>query len=217
MSRLRKTDRTTVRREKKRGSYDRALAYRILDEGLVAHVGLDDDVGPVVIPMAYARCGDELLLHGSVASRALSVGGAGLPVCVTVTLLDGIVVSRSWFNHSMNYRSVVVLGAARLVEDPDAKLEAMAAIVDHLLPGSRDYARAPSRKESAATSVLSLSIEEASVKVRSGPPIDARADLERDAWTGVVPLRLQAGEPVSDSAVEVPAFARDYRRGRGAD
>ncbi len=217
MAELRKTPRTTVRREKERGSYDRELARRILDEGLVAHVGLDDGAGPVVIPMAYARRGDELLLHGSVASRTMNTGGSGVQVCATVTLLDGIVVSRSWFNHSMNYRSVVIVGEARLIEDDDEKQAAMAAIVDHLIPGSRDYARAPTPNESAATHVLSLPIDEASVKTRSGPPKDARADLDRAAWTGVLPLALTVGEPVSASDEPLPDFARDYRRGVEAD
>lgn len=213
---LEKTLRTTISRHSERGSYDRNLAYSILDEGLVAHVGLDTGAGVMVIPMTYARVDDQLILHGAVASRWLSSFEAGRPVSVCVTLLDGLVMAKSAFSHSMNYRSVVVFGDATLVSDADTKQEAFKALLDHLVPGRWEDSRQPDRKETDATTVLSVPIAEASVKVRSGPPKDTAKDLGLPYWTGVIPLSLQAGEviadPASDAETPVPDYAKEYRR-----
>ena len=209
--------RTRLRREPARGVYDRAAIDEILDGALVCHLGFVDDGQPIVIPTLHARAGDELLVHGSSASRALRLAGAGAPVCVTVTLIDGLVLARSVFEHSVNYRSVVVLGEARLVEGPEEKLAALRALTEQLVPGRWADVRAPSRRELKATAVLSLPIEEASAKVRSGPPGDGDGpDREWPAWCGVIPLRTVAQAPVPDPgrAVDVPApdYVRDYRR-----
>jgi nitroimidazol reductase NimA-like FMN-containing flavoprotein (pyridoxamine 5'-phosphate oxidase superfamily) len=214
---LQKTDRTTISRHDERASYDRDVANAILDEGLVAHVGLDTGSGVMVIPMTYARLGDELILHGAVASRWLSSFEEGRPVSVCVTILDGLVLAQSAFSHSMNYRSVVAFGNATVVRDVEKKSAAFKALMDHLVPGRWEDSRQPDRKESDATTVLSVPIDEASVKIRSGPPQDAAKDLELGYWTGVIPLQLTAGEPVPDPAMQdprpVPAYAKSYRRG----
>ena len=214
---LKQTDRTTISRHPERGSYDRDAAYAILDEGLVAHVGFDAGGSVIVIPMTYARVGDELVLHGAVASRWLSSFEKGRPVSVCVTLLDGLVLAQSAFSHSMNYRSVVCFGTARVVRDDSAKDGAFRALLEHLVPGRWDDCRRPDAKETNATIVLSVPIEEASVKIRSGPPKDAEKDLGLGYWTGVIPLALTAGESVPDpantSGRPVPAYARDYKRG----
>ncbi|MEM9056049.1 MAG: pyridoxamine 5'-phosphate oxidase family protein [Pseudomonadota bacterium] len=216
MTELDKTARTTVRRAASRGSYDRDEALAILREGLIAHVGLCTDSGPVVIPMAYALHGDDILLHGSVASRLLKTASSGVQVCVAVTLLDGIVVSRSWFNHSMNYRSVVAFGTATLITEPAALDAAFAQLVEHLIPDSAEMARAPNRKEAGATTMLRLPLAEASVKARRGPPEDNPADVDGAAWCGVIPMHTAFGAPETapdvDDGVAVPSFATDYRR-----
>ena len=213
---LQKTDRTTISRHAERGSYDRRLAHEILDEGLVAHVGLDAGQGTMVIPMTYARVGDRLYLHGAVASRWLSSFREGRHVSVCVTLLDGLVLAKSAFSHSMNYRSVVVFGEATLVTDDDEKKAAFKALLDHLVPGRWEDSRQPDRKETDATTVLSVPIDEASVKVRSGPPKDTAKDLQLDYWTGVIPLTMQAGaaipDPANASPGEPPDYAVDYSR-----
>ena len=195
---MRPTTRTQVRRRPERAHYDRAGIEAILDEGLVAHVGVAVDGQPFVLPMAYARVGDDLYLHGSAASRLLRALSGGAAVCVTVTLLDGLVLARSAFHHSMNYRCVVVLGRAVPVPDGPERDRALAAIVDHAVAGRSALVRAPDRKELAATKVIRLSLEEASAKVRTGPPIDDDRDLDVPVWAGVLPLRLVAGDPLPD-------------------
>lgn len=213
---LQRTGRTTISRHAERASYDRDTAYEILDEGMVAHVGFDVGNGVTVVPMTYARLDDAIVLHGAIASRWLSAFKGGRPVSVCVTLLDGLVLAQSAFSHSMNYRSVVVFGDARLVTDKAEKDRAFKAFLDHLVPERWNDSRQPDEKESEATIVLSLPIREASVKVRSGPPQDAAKDLGLGYWTGVIPLELTAGEPIPDPAMEgdlaVPKYASNYKR-----
>jgi len=213
---LKKTDRTSISRHDERGSYDRDAAYAILDEGLVAHVGLDTGSGVMVIPMTYARQGDELILHGAVASRWLSSFDEGRHISVCVTLLDGLVLAQSAFSHSMNYRSVVAFGEARVIAGREAKQAAFKALLDHLVPGRWEDSRQPDRKEIDATTVLAMPIDEASVKIRSGPPKDAAKDLELGYWTGVIPLELASGEPIPDPVMQgdkpAPNYAVGYRR-----
>jgi nitroimidazol reductase NimA-like FMN-containing flavoprotein (pyridoxamine 5'-phosphate oxidase superfamily) len=211
------TARTAVRRLAKRGLYDRAGVFRILDEALICHVGFNDESGrPVVIPTGYGRSGDRLYLHGSAASRMLRGLSRGIPVCVTVTLLDGMVLARSAFHHSMNYRSVVVFGEALLVEDAEAKIEALRIISDHLVPGRWDEVRPPTAQELKATSVLSVDLVEVSAKVRTGGPVDDEEDMTMPIWAGVIPLRLTTGKLVADPnslvAADPPAYATHYRR-----
>lgn len=213
--------RTTVRRHPERGVYGRAEIDAILDEALFCHVGFVAEGRPFVIPTIHARAGDLLYLHGSPASRMLRTLAGGIDVCVTVTILDGLVLARSVYNHSMNYRSVVVLGNAQPVEDRDEKLAALEAIVEHVAAGRSQDARPPSDKELAGTHVLALTLDEASAKVRTGPPKDFDDDLSLPIWAGVVPLELAAGAPESapglPDGLAVPAYAREYRRpGRGA-
>ena len=214
---LEQTNRTSISRHSERASYDRGKAYAILDEGMVAHVGFDSGGGVVVIPMTYARLGDEIVLHGAVASRWLSCFATGRHVSVCVTLLDGLVLAQSAFSHSMNYRSVVVFGEATLVTDNEKKGAAFKAFVDHLIPGRWEDSRQPDAKETEATTVLSVPISEASVKTRSGPPADAAKDLGLGYWTGVVPLKFAAGSPVPDPIMEgnrsVPDYVATYSRG----
>jgi nitroimidazol reductase NimA-like FMN-containing flavoprotein (pyridoxamine 5'-phosphate oxidase superfamily) len=211
---LRKTSRTTISRHSERGTYDRDVAYAVLDEGLVAHVGVDAGEGVMVIPMTYARVGDEIFLHGAVASRWLGSFEKGRAVSVCVTLLDGLVLAKSAFSHSMNYRSVVVYGDATVVTGKARKRKAFKALLDHLVPGRWDDSRQPDKKETDATILLSVPIDEASVKVRSGPPKDTAKDLELPYWTGVVPLQLAAAPPVPASPDEgpVPAYIAAYKR-----
>jgi uncharacterized protein len=214
---LKKTARSSMSRHTERGSYERDLAYAILDEGLVAHVGLATDDGVMVLPMTYARVGDRLYLHGAVASRWLASFREGRAVSVCVTLLDGLVLARSAFSHSMNYRSVVAFGDAVAVSDPDEKMQAFNAFLDHMLPGRWEDTRQPNRKEVAATTVLALTLDEASVKVRSGPPKDAAADYQLDYWAGVIPLQQTAGPPLADPQLPpdatAPTYATSYKRG----
>ena len=213
---LQQTDRTTISRHDERGSYDREVAYAILDEGLVAHVGVDTGKGVMVIPMTYARMGDELILHGAVASRWLSSFEAGRAVSVCVTILDGLVLAQSAFSHSMNYRSVVAFGKARVITDMEKKDAAFKALLDHLIPGRWEDSRQPDQKETVATTVLAMPIAEASVKIRSGPPKDAAKDLELPYWTGVIPLRLISGAAIPDPVMKeersVPNYAVRYAR-----
>ena len=210
--------RTTVRRLPERGSYDRATAHAILDEGLVAHVGLATDEGPVVIPMLYGRDGDRLLLHGSTASRLMRGGATGTPLCVTVTLLDGLVLARSAFHHAVNYRSVVVFGEATAIGDPAERRAALDRLVDHIVPGRRADARPPSERELRRTLVLALPLDECSVKVRTGDPKDEDEDMDLPVWAGVVPLATVAGTPVAAADlrgdVPPPAYATRYARPR---
>jgi hypothetical protein len=198
--------------------YDRAAAYKILDEGFICHVGFVVDGQPFVIPTGYGRVGDNLYIHGSAASRMLRRVDEGVPVCVTVTLLDGLVLARSIFNHSMNYRSVVILGTARAVTDPKEKLEALRLLSEHILPGRWAEARQPNEKELKATLVMRLPIEEFSAKVRQGPPIDDEEDYAFPAWAGVIPLTLVAGGPIDDArlmpGLSPPEYTRTYSRKR---
>ena len=189
------TDRTRVRRHPERGAYDREAIDAILDEALICHVGFVVDGQPFVIPTIHARAGDTLYLHGASASRMLRTLESGVDVCVTATLLDGIVLARSVYNHSMNYRSAVVLGRARLVDDADEKLAALEAVVEHMVPGRWADARRPNGKELKATSVLALPLDEASAKIRTGPPSDFEEDEDLPVWAGVIPLRLVADAP----------------------
>jgi len=212
------TARTRVVREAHRGVYERDAAYQILDEGFICHVGFVLDEQPFVMPTAYGRSGDNLYVHGSAASRMLRNLDKGVPVCITVTLLDGLVLARSIFNHSMNYRSVVVLGKAMAVRDEKEKLEALKLLSEHILPGRWAESRQPNQKEIKQTLVLRLPIEEFSAKVRQGPPIDDEEDYAFPAWAGVIPLQMVAGEPINDPRLEaktpVPVYAREYSRGK---
>ena len=193
------TPRTTVRRRPQRGHYDRETIDAVLDEGFVCHLGVVDDHGPVVLPTGYVRIGGEVVLHGSAANRMLRLAAEGRPVCVTVTLLDGLVLARSAFHHSMNYRCVVVFGQARVLEG-DEKVRALEAFVDHIVPGRSAEARPPDDRELAATLVIAVPLDEASAKVRTGPPSDDEADLALDVWAGVIPLSLVRGERMSAEA-----------------
>ena len=208
------TTRTRVVRESMRGVYDRDTVNQILDEGLVCHVGFVVDGQPYVIPTVYGRDGDVLYIHGSVASRMLRNLQRGVAVCVTVTLLDGLVLARSVFNHSMNYRSVVVLGTATLVEDPAEKVAALRAVSEHAVPQRWDDARQPNEKELKVTSVLRIPIEEFSAKVRVGPPIDDEPDYSFPTWAGVIPFEVEYGAPVADEQCDrnLPDYVKNYKR-----
>jgi uncharacterized protein len=208
--------RTTVRRLAERGRYDRATAHAILDEGLVAHVGLVTDDGPVVIPMLYGRDGDRLLLHGSPASRLLRGGAKGTELCVTVTLVDGLVLARSAFHHSMNYRSVVVFGTATAIQDVGDRRAALEALVDHIVPGRIHDVREPSDTELRGTLVLALPLDECSVKVRTGGPKEEPEDMDLPVWAGVIPVTTAYGSPIPDDDLAgnppVPPYATTYAR-----
>lgn len=208
--------RTRVVREPQRAVYDRGAVYRILDEAFLCHVGFVAEGQPFVIPTSYGRDGDVLYIHGSAASRMLRNLDQGLPVCVTVTLLDGLVLARSVFNHSMNYRSVVILGTATLVDDPVEKLAALRALSEHIIPGRWDDARQPNEKELKATSVLRLLINEFSAKVRVGPAVDDEEDYSFPTWAGVIPLETAVGAAIRDERceLEMPAYLRNYSRGK---
>src|ERR1019366_7455145 len=212
------TPRTRLVREADRAVYDRETAYRILDEGFLCHVGFVADGQPFVIPTSSGRKDDSLYIHGSAASRMLRQMKDGVPVCITITLLDGLVLARSIFNHSMNYRSVLVLGKAALVDDPEEKLEALRLLSEHILPGRWADSRQPNERELKATSVLRVPIEEFSAKVRVGPPIDDEEDYAFPTWAGVVPLEMTAGAPIDDARLlpgkEAPAYAKHYTRSR---
>ena len=212
------TPRTRLVREADRAVYDRETAYRILDEGFLCHVGFVADGQPFVIPTSYGRKDDSLFIHGSAASRMLRQMKESVPVCVTVTLLDGLVLARSIFNHSMNYRSVVVLGKATLVDHPAEKLEALRLLSEHIIPGRWADSRQPNERELKATSVLRLPIEEFSAKVRKGPVVDDEEDYSFPTWAGVVPLNIVAGEPIDDtrlvSGIVQPSYSRHYARNR---
>ena len=210
------TERTQVRRLPKRASYDRDVVYRILDEGLVCHVGFVTEGKPVVIPTSYGRSGDSLYIHGSAASRMLRTLGKGTDVCITVTLLDGLVLARSAFHHSVNYRSVVLFGTAIVLDDPSAKMEALRAFTEHVMPGRWDEIRQPTPKELQATTVLCVLLKEASAKLRTGPPIDDDADYALPVWAGVLPLDLTALPAIPDNRlpkeIAVPDYVRKYSR-----
>ncbi len=206
-----RTERTTLRRRGARGSHDRAVIDPILDEGLLCHVGWTDVHGPAVIPTTYARMGDDVLMHGAIAARWLQ---PGLPLCVVVTLLDGLVLARSAMHHSANYRAVVLFGVGELVVERAAKLRALEAIVEHIVPGRSAGTRGPSSKEIAATAVLRLPITEASAKVRMGGPVDDEEDLALPHWAGVLPISLRVGTPIvaCDEAIAMPDHVRTWNR-----
>jgi nitroimidazol reductase NimA-like FMN-containing flavoprotein (pyridoxamine 5'-phosphate oxidase superfamily) len=211
------TPRTTVKRLAQRGVYEHATILGILDEGLVCHMGFVVDGQPFVLPTAYARIDDQLYLHGSPSNRMLRTGKSGLGLCVTVTLVDGLVLARSAFHHSMNYRSVVLLGTATEVDDPAEKRAAFRALVEHVAPGRYEGVRAPTDAEVTGTLVLRLPISEGSAKIRTGPPIDDEPDYALPVWAGVIPLALQPGTPIADPRLDpeqsVPRYASAYARG----
>jgi nitroimidazol reductase NimA-like FMN-containing flavoprotein (pyridoxamine 5'-phosphate oxidase superfamily) len=210
------TPRTRLVREADRAVYDREAAYRILDEGFLCHVGFVADGQPFVIPTSYGRKDDTLFIHGSAASRMLRQVKEGVPVCITVTLLDGLVLARSIFNHSMNYRSVVVLGKATLIDDPAEKIEALRLLSEHIIPGRWADSRQPNERELKATSILRVPIDEFSAKVRKGPVVDDEEDYSFPTWAGVVPLEMVAGTPIPDARLdpkrEVPSYVQHYNR-----
>lgn len=211
------SERVRLRRKRERGSHERAAIDAILDEALIAHVGIADEHGqPFVIPTLHARIGDAVYLHGSTASRALRALRDGAPACLTVSLLDGLVLARAAMHHSANYRSVMLLGQARVVESEQEKLFALEAIVEHIVPGRWAEARTPSENELKATSVLAMGIDEVSAKIRSGPPQDDEEDYALPIWAGVIPLvteaRVPQPDPRLDPAIAAPRSATDYRR-----
>jgi nitroimidazol reductase NimA-like FMN-containing flavoprotein (pyridoxamine 5'-phosphate oxidase superfamily) len=204
-----------VRRHPDRARYETEIIDAILDEGLICHVGFASPEGPVVIPTAYARVGDALYLHGALANAALRAASDGSPICVTVTLLDGLVLARSAFHHSINYRSVVIFGVGVDVEGDDEKRAALEAIVEHLVPGRSNDARGPSPAELRATRVVRIPLAEASAKVRTGGPVDEEDDLSLPIWAGTIPLRTTPQHPIADelvSGVGEPAYVTGYRR-----
>ena len=212
------TGRTTLKRLPKRAAYDRETVYAILDEGFVCHVGFAVDGTPYVIPTGYGRDGDVLYIHGSAASRMLRALEQGVQVCVTVTLLDGLVLARSAFHHSMNYRSVVVFGVASVVTEDEEKLKALRTFSEQVIPGRWNEVREPDEGELKATIVLKLPLAEASAKVRTGPPIDDEPDYQLRVWAGELPLHLQAGNPVADArlpeGIDPPGYVIHYTRRR---
>jgi uncharacterized protein len=208
------TPRTRVIREPQRAVYDREGVNQILDEAFICHVGFALDGQPYVIPTSFGRNGDTLYVHGSAASRMLRNLDKGIPVCITVTLLDGLVLARSIFNHSMNYRSVVILGTATLVDDPSEKLAALRALSEHIIPNRWDDSRQPNEKELKATSILRVPITEFSAKVRVGPAVDDEEDYSFPTWAGVIPLDTTVGAAIRDERCEqeLPAYLANYAR-----
>lgn len=216
MSDFTRTERTQVKRLPKRGAYDRETVYKILDEAFVCHVGFVADGQPYVIPTSFGRVGDTLYLHGSAASRMLCTLSEGVPVCATVTLIDGLVLARSAFHHSVNYRSVLILGTARLVEDPTAKMEALRLFTEHIMKDRWQEIRWPNEQEMKGTTVLALPLEEVSAKVRTGGPVDDEEDYALPVWAGVLPLESVPKAPVPDrrlkEGIAVPQYIQRYSR-----
>ena len=210
MSELKQTERTELGRHPERGVFGRERVYEILDEGLVCHVGFAVGGKPYVIPTGYVRHGDNLYVHGAAASRMMNVLRAGVDVCVTVTLLDGLVLARSAFSHSMNYRSVVVFGRARVVESEDEKNAALEAFTEHVCRGRWAEVRWPTPEELAATTVVALPLSEASAKGRTGPPVDDEEDYALPVWAGVLPLSVEPGEPAPDPRLPEATPLPDY-------
>jgi nitroimidazol reductase NimA-like FMN-containing flavoprotein (pyridoxamine 5'-phosphate oxidase superfamily) len=210
------TDRTKLKRLPKRGHFDRETVYGILDEGFICHVGFAPEGQPFVIPTGYARVGDKLYIHGSQASRMLRTLSDGIDACVTVTIIDGLVLARSAFHHSMNYRSVIIFGRATIVEEGEEKMKALLALSEHIIRGRWAEVREPTESEMKMTTVLSVPLVEASAKIRTGPPLDDEEDYAMNVWAGVIPLKLEAGEPIRDprlpDGIEVPDYARHYSR-----
>jgi nitroimidazol reductase NimA-like FMN-containing flavoprotein (pyridoxamine 5'-phosphate oxidase superfamily) len=211
-----RTDRNRIKRLPKRGHYDRETIYRILDEALICHVGFVENKQPYVIPINFARVDDSIILHGAKASRLLKHIEAGHPVCVEATIVDGLVLARSVFHHSLNYRSVVVFGKGHLIEDQQEKLAALQAVTEHLIPGRWQEARLPNRKELNATSVVSIKIEEASAKVRVGSPVDEEEDYVLPVWAGVLPFQEMPLPPIRDEPlseeIPLPEYVARYSR-----
>jgi nitroimidazol reductase NimA-like FMN-containing flavoprotein (pyridoxamine 5'-phosphate oxidase superfamily) len=216
MSRFQPTQRTQVKRLPDRGAYDSETVFKILDEGLICHVGFSVDGQPYVIPTGFARVENTLYIHGSAASRMLRTLAEGVQVCVTVTLLDGLVLARSAFHHSMNYRSVVMLGRATLVSDAAEKIKALEAFTEHIVRGRWNDVRLPTEAELKATTVLALPLAEVSAKIRTGPPKDDAEDYDLPIWAGVVPLTITSAAPIADprlkTGLEPPAYAKKYSR-----
>ena len=204
------TERTAVKRLPARGSYDRAVVHQILDEGLICHLGFVVDGQPFVIPTIYVRIGETIYVHGSPASRMLRTLEQGVPACVTVTHVDGLVLARSAFHHSMNYRSVVVLGTATVVDDTTKKLEILHKLTNHLIHGRWEEVRQPSPEELRRTLVLEIPIQEVSAKIRVGPPLDEEEDYELPVWAGVLPLRVTASSPIADPRLSADTDVPDY-------
>jgi len=216
MDNISRTSRTTLKRLPQRGSFDREQINAILDEGFICHVGFVVEDQPFVIPTGYARVEDRLVIHGSQASRMLRSLAEGIEVCVTMTLVDGLVLARSAFHHSMNYRSVLILGKAIPIEDREEKIAALRALSEHMVPGRWDEVREPSERELQLTTVLSLRLDEASAKVRTGPPLDDEEDYALPVWAGVIPLRLVAEQPIADPRlpphIPPPGYATEHNR-----
>lgn len=216
MTHFTRTDRNRIKRLPKRGQYDRETIYRILDEALICHVGFVDKKQPYVIPINFARVGDSIVLHGAKASRLLKHIEAGHPICVEATIVDGLVLARSVFHHSMNYRSAIVFGKGHLIQHESEKLAALRAVAEHLIPGRWQEARLPNRKELNATSVVSIKIEQASAKVRIGPPVDEEEDYGLPVWAGVLPMQEMPLPPIHDElqseAVPLPEYVTGYSR-----
>jgi nitroimidazol reductase NimA-like FMN-containing flavoprotein (pyridoxamine 5'-phosphate oxidase superfamily) len=210
------TERTKLKRLPKRGHFDRETVYGILDEGFICHVGFAPEGRPVVIPTGYARVDDKLYIHGSQASRMLRTLAEGVDACVTVTLIDGLVLARSAFHHSMNYRSVVIFGRATLVEEREEKMAALLALSEHIVRGRWAEVREPTEQEMRQTTVLEMALIEASAKIRTGPPLDDEEDYALPVWAGVLPLKLETGEPVKDprlpEGIDVPDYVSNYKR-----
>ena len=217
MTEFPQTVQNRVRRMPTRGAYDKATIYPIVDEALICHVGLIEAEQPVVIPTLHARDGDQILLHGATTSRLLRYAATGAPLCITVTLVDGLVLARSIFHHSINYRSAVLFGRGVLIEGEAAKMAALERFTEKLIPGRWDDARMPNAVELKATSVVAVTIESASAKIRTGPPKDDEEDYALSVWAGVLPLHQSVGDLQPDErldpAIGMPAYLRDYRRG----
>lgn len=212
MEKLTATERTTLKRLPKRGNYERETIYQILDEGFICHVGFIVNGFPVVIPTGYGRQGDKLIIHGSAASRMVRSLSQGIDVSVTVTLIDGIVLARSAFHHSFNYRSVVIFGKATLIEDKEEKMLALKSFTEHVMPHRWEEVRIPNEQELKATTVLALQLEEASAKIRTGPPIDDEEDYQIPVWAGVLPLKLTPENLIADerNSFEPSAYLKEY-------
>jgi nitroimidazol reductase NimA-like FMN-containing flavoprotein (pyridoxamine 5'-phosphate oxidase superfamily) len=211
-----KTEKNSIKRLPKRGHYDRETIYAILDEALICHVGFVQAGQPYVIPINFARLGDTIVLHGAKASRLLKHIESGNPVCVEVTIVDGLVLARSVFHHSVNYRSVVLFGTGRILLDQHEKLAALEAVTEHLIPGRWKEARLPNQKELNATSVVSIRIDQASAKVRLGPPVDEEEDYGLPVWAGVLPFRERSSAPIQDELqsqdIPLPGYISNYSR-----
>jgi len=216
MTNFTRDDRNRIKRIPERGHYDRETIHRILDEALICHVGFVENEQPYVIPINFARVGDSIVLHGAKASRLLKHIEAGHPICVEATIVDGLVLARSVFHHSVNYRSVVVFGKGQLIEDQQEKLAALQAVTEHLIPGRWQEARLPNRKELNATSVVSIKIEEASAKVRVGPPVDEEEDYVLPVWAGILPFQELPLSPIRDELqpeeIPLPEYVARYSR-----